>query len=255
MEPIDKIVAILAHRGRSDLARMLNGSSYLLNGSSTYGSRLFSTLTTVEIYSSIEQHEKLRQLADAEREAILEAFKAIYPVRDHSLEISWLEFFVDPNMPLPIPMADLMELKKVDFAYIHEQIQKCDERLNIADYEGAITNARNLLETICKYILDNMSVEYKDRDDLGNLYKKVSSNLNMDPSKYEESYFKEILSGCFSIVNGLANVRNALGDAHGKSQKTHYRPSQRHALFTVGIAKAISEYLYSSYLENQKGGG
>lgn len=252
MESIDKIIAILSRKGHSNLARLLKGSSYSLNISSTYGTRLFSTLTTAEIYSSLEQNEKLNQLNDSDINKIIEAFRVVYPVKANSIEISHIEFFVNPDLPIISGLAEISALKTVDYDYIREQIQKCDEKLNFGDFEGAITNARNLLETICKYILDNLDIEYKSKDELNSLYKKVSTQLNMDPSRYEEAYFKEILSGCFSIVNGLANVRNVLSDAHGKSKKSHYRPSQRHAFFTVGIAKSLSEFLYASYLDKKK---
>jgi Abortive infection C-terminus len=56
----------------------------------------------------------------------------------------------------------------------------------------------------------------------------------MHPSQHVEKSLKQILSGCFSIVQGLAAVRNELSDTHGKSKAKHYKLSERHAMFVVG---------------------
>ena len=60
----DKIIHILTYRNRPKLAQALRGTTYDLNESSTYGSRLYSRLTTVEVYAPIYQHDQLQKLAD-----------------------------------------------------------------------------------------------------------------------------------------------------------------------------------------------
>ena len=81
--------------------------------------------------------------------------RVLYPVRDNDIEINWIEFLVDPESPIPKPSRQVSRLNEIDFVYITEQVAKCDEKISSADFEGAITNARNLLESICKYILDD----------------------------------------------------------------------------------------------------
>ena len=252
MEDISKIIEILNYRKRSDLGLLLQGATYDLDITGTYGSRAFSSLTSAHIYSPIGMHEKLINISEEDQQEIIKAFHVIYPVRDNDIEISWLEFFVDPNASIPSSGRELSRLSEIDFSYISEQIVKCDQKIHIADYEGSITNARNLIETICKYILDDCGEKYKETAELPALYKKVISVLNMNPKHYEEKIFKEILSGCFSIIHGLASIRNVLSDAHGKSQKSYYKPTERHATFCTGVAKTLAEYLYSSYTDNIK---
>jgi hypothetical protein len=63
---------ILAFRGRNDLSRLLQRSRVELDESDQYGSYAFSLLTTAEIYSPIEDYERLSRLPDAERRLILE---------------------------------------------------------------------------------------------------------------------------------------------------------------------------------------
>ena len=251
MIPIDDILDILKYRKREDLARMLRGSSYELSVSNNYGSRLYSLLTTAEIYSPIDKYELLSKLSPEDEEEIIKALHVHYPVRDREPEIVSLEFFVDPGTPVPTTQRDVRKLRDIDFDYIKEQIDKCDEKINVGDYDGAITNARSLVESICKYILDEKRIEYSEKEKLASLYKKVSSAMNMDPSQYEEKPLKEVLSGCFSIVTGISNIRNILSDAHGKSRKSKYKTSERHAVLAVSISKAISDYLYSSFKERK----
>lgn len=133
------------------------------------------------------------------------------------------------------------KLKKLNQNYIQQEWQKALER-RADDPEGAITSARSLLETVCKFVLDTKQIQYKDSDDLPKLYKQASGTLNLSPTQHTENIFKEILSGSISIVKGLGSLRNKLSDAHGKGV-TYVKPSQRHAEFAVNIAGATSIFL------------
>lgn len=138
--------------------------------------------------------------------------------------------------------TDITEkLEKLNSSYIQQEWQKALVR-RANDPEGAITSARTLLETVCKYVLDTKKVLYQESDDLPKLYKQVSEALNLSPTQHTENVFKEILSGCISIVKGLGSLRNKLSDAHGKGIR-HVRPSPRHAEFAVNIAGATSIFL------------
>jgi hypothetical protein len=248
----DKIIHILTYRNRPKLAQALRGAKYDLNESSTYGSRYFSRLTTVEVYAPIHKHDQLQKLSDEEKAEIISAFQVLYPVRDNDIEINWIELLVDPEAPIPKAIRQVSKLYEIDFVYITEQIAKCDEKIAAADFEGAITNARNLLESMCKYILDDEKEIYEAKADLPDLYRQTSLLLNMHPSQHAERSFKQILSGCFNIVNGLAAIRNELSDAHGKSKIRHYRADERHAMFAAGVAKSLAEFMYASYTEKTK---
>lgn len=137
------------------------------------------------------------------------------------------------------------KIQELNQAYIHDEWQKALER-RASDPEGAITSARSLLETVCKFILDSRQVQYKDSDDLPKLYKQASETLNLSPTQHTENIFKEILTGCISVVKGLGSLRNKLSDAHGKGIK-YVKPSQRHAEFAVNIAGATSIFLLETW--------
>jgi hypothetical protein len=112
----------------------------------------------------------------------------------------------------------------------------------IDDPEAAITSARSLVESVCKHILEDNGVAAADNWELSKLYGETAKTLNLSPSGHEEQIFKQILSGCQSIINGLASLRNALGDAHGKSRSAG-RPASRHAELAVNVAGSLCLFL------------
>jgi len=133
---------------------------------------------------------------------------------------------------------------------LHELWQKALDR-RVGDPDGAITASRSLLETVCKYILDDLQIGYNEaRDDLNKLYRKTASTLNLSPDQHSEEVFKQILGGCSSVVNGLSSMRNKFGDAHGQSVKS-IKPAPRHAELAVNLSGAVSVFLLSTY-KNRK---
>lgn len=128
---------------------------------------------------------------------------------------------------------------------IHHEIQKGLERIN-SDPEGAITLARTILESTCKFIADERGIEYDDATDLPALYKKIAGELNISPEQHAEKIFKQILGGCSGIVSGLGTLRNKLGDAHGKGRKK-VKPAPRHAELAVGLAGSMAIFLIETH--------
>lgn len=97
---MNKIIKILQHREHPDLAELLKDARYEIDESSTYGSYLFSTLSTVEIYAPLEAHAELVSLSDEKKQAVIDAFLALYPPKAHSIEITGVQFYVDPNFDI-----------------------------------------------------------------------------------------------------------------------------------------------------------
>jgi len=133
--------------------------------------------------------------------------------------------------------------------FIHEQLEKCDAKLGAGDFDGAITNARSLVEAVLREMERRLSVEPPHTDgDLAKQYKRVAKLMNLDPNKKGlDAAFVEILRGLVSIVNGLATLRNTASDAHART----YRPEQHHARLAVNTAKTVVDFLFETY-EYQK---
>jgi hypothetical protein len=162
------------------------------------------------------------------------------------------------------PMFDLLEgrtskpaddsinerLKKSGSEYVHETWQKALERRE-QDPDGAITSARTLLEEVCRFVLDEQEEAYDEKADLPKLYGLAARKLNLAPSQHTEDIFKQVLSGCHSIVAGLGALRSKIGDAHAKG-KVGVRAAPRHAAFAVNIAGATASFLLETYEARQK---
>lgn len=141
-------------------------------------------------------------------------------------------------------------LRELNAEHVHEVWQRALDR-QATDPEGAITVARSTLESVCKLILGEEGVDYADGVELPTLYDETAKLLNLAPSQHTEKVFKQILGGCYSVVNGLAGVRNRLGDAHGKG-KAPVRPSPRHAELAVNLAGAMATFLVATYHERKR---
>ncbi len=135
-------------------------------------------------------------------------------------------------------------------AFSSEEVNRAWRRMvrRIADDpEGAITAARNLLETVLKHILDIRNIPYDhDRIELPDLFKKVQTELRLAPEQHQEQIFKQILGGCSGVVNGLGAVRNKLGDAHGSGSR-RIRPLPRHARLAVNLAGSMALFLTETH--------
>jgi hypothetical protein len=70
------------------------------------------------------------------------------------------------------------------------------------DPEGAITAARSLVESVCKYVLDREGIAYEDQADLPKLYGAAADALQLAPSQHAERDFKRILRGCHRSLRG-----------------------------------------------------
>jgi hypothetical protein len=114
------------------------------------------------------------------------------------------------------------------------------------DPEGAITAARAMVESVCKTILDDLEVDYGEKDDLPKLYRSVAAVLELTPEQRSDEQVKRILGGCASAVEGLGSLRNRAGDAHGKG-RIAYRLGPRHATLAVNLAGTIAIFLIETH--------
>ena len=135
--------------------------------------------------------------------------------------------------------------EKFDVEYVLKECNRIEKEAQ-TDPEDAITSAKEMVESTLKHILDSEGEQFNNNETLRTLYKKVSKIMNLSPGGHNENTFKITLSGMINIINGLDEVRNEYGDAHGKSKK-NYKPETRHAYLAINAARTITEFLLSSY--------
>ncbi|MCX6960737.1 MAG: abortive infection family protein [Verrucomicrobia bacterium] len=144
------------------------------------------------------------------------------------------------------------ESQEVNHVFIEEQVLKCDKKIEEGDFDGAITNARSLVEAVLIEIEKQLSPAPQQYDgDLVKLNKRVQMLLNLDPSRKDISdILRQVLSGLTSVVNGLAGMRNKMSDAHVAG----YKALKHHAKLAVNSAKTFADFIFDSY-SYQKGTG
>jgi hypothetical protein len=138
-----------------------------------------------------------------------------------------------------------LEPTHLSHAFIMEQLEKCRTKTSQGDYDGAITNARSLVEAVLMAIEKEFDANAPDYDgDLPKLYKRVQKHLNLSPGnpKISDS-LKQTLTGFISIIGGLSGLSNKMGDRHARE----YKPAAHHAALIVNAAMTFSNFIFDSY--------
>lgn len=122
-----------------------------------------------------------------------------------------------------------------------------------ADPELAIGTAKELVETACKTVLDDLQIPFEARDDLPKLVRATAKALERphtdipDAAKASDS-IRRLLSNLLTIADALAQLRNAYGTGHGRSAKAKVL-QPRHARLDVGAAATLSTFLFETHAE------
>jgi Abortive infection C-terminus len=148
---------------------------------------------------------------------------------------------VGSQIELSHPYENSVEITHI---FIDEQIKKCDKKLAEGDFDGAITNARSLVEAVLSAIEKEFNLNPPEYDgNLPKLYKRVQNHLNLSPGQESlAECLRQILSGLINIVSGLATLRNRMSDSHVIS----YKPLEHHARLAVNSAKTLCDFLFET---------
>lgn len=115
----------------------------------------------------------------------------------------------------------------------------------------AIGKAKELIESCCKTILDNLGVAYQHNTDLSHLIDATVSQLKLAPKNIpdtakEATTIKALLGNLRAIASNMATLRNAYGSGHGKTSSfTGLEP--RHAKLAVGSSITLVSFLWDTY--------
>lgn len=135
-------------------------------------------------------------------------------------------------------------IEKVGRTFIKEQMEKCDRKLSEGDFDGAITNARSLLESvICDVYKKMKGEEMQSKGDLIKDYKEIKELLHLVESDAVSNSLNQITSGLTSVVNGLASVSNKMSDRHNRK----IEPERHHTKLIINSVKVVIDFLYDQY--------
>lgn len=141
---------------------------------------------------------------------------------------------------------------RVDAEYISQQVTRMEGAVD-ADPDLAIGTAKEFVESICKTILEERNEEYGKNDKLTALVRKTTQVLQLTPSDIAETAsgaetIKRMLMNLATLVQGIAELRNAHGSGHGRSvSQARYRLTARHARLAVGSATTLGTFLYETH--------
>lgn len=118
----------------------------------------------------------------------------------------------------------------------------------------AIGTAKELIETVCKTILEEREKPVVGTPDIPSLTKAVLKELKLVPEGIQDAakgadLVKAILRSLGTIGNDLGQLRGLYGTGHGKTAKTQaLKP--RHARLAVGAAATLVTFLFETHQEN-----
>lgn len=115
----------------------------------------------------------------------------------------------------------------------------------------AIGKAKELIESCCKTILDNLGVDYKCNVDLSQLIDITIEKLKLKPQNISETVkeaasIKSLLGNLRAIATSMATLRNAYGSGHGKSA-SYKGLTSRHAKLAVGSSITLVNFLWETF--------
>lgn len=123
----------------------------------------------------------------------------------------------------------------------------------------AIGKSKELVESCCKTILDEMGIPWSANSDVPQLTNTVLKELNLLPDNVQSSdpgaaSIKALLGNLRAIPSKLAELRNPYGSGHGKSA-SFVGLEERHAKLAVGCSITFVDFVWSTYESKKRDKG
>ena len=140
--------------------------------------------------------------------------------------------------------------EKFSSDYLSRQIDLMLQ-MQVSDPTNAIGMAKELIESCCKTILDELGIAYTKDDDVPQLASKTMDTLNLLPANVNPNdrgadAIKAVLGNLRAIPTKLAELRNPFGSGHGKSA-SYQGLEVRHAKLAVGSSITFVDFIWSTY--------
>ena len=158
-----------------------------------------------------------------------------------------------PHRQLPLVKAIKDHAAMLDLEGLHRQIDRLATAAE-TDPALAVGTAKELVETVCKTILEDRGVT-PGNDDLPKLIRAVAKELSLLPDSVSErakgsNVIRRVLSNLGQVTQGLAELRNLYGTGHGRSARAR-GVQPRHAKLAIGSAATLATFLLETHLERK----
>jgi len=137
------------------------------------------------------------------------------------------------------------------FYSAYKDLEKAREAIRDGDLENAITVSIACLESTMRICHERLGKPLPERKQVTDLWKSARSLLdldNLDPS----GATRDVMNALSGVVSQLGNLRNALGDAHGKGIVAP-EVSESMAELAINVASTLSTVIVRRFTQ-VKGG-
>jgi AbiJ N-terminal domain 3/Abortive infection C-terminus len=154
-----------------------------------------------------------------------------------------------PSSALKLPEYQRLRDPQV----LDEHLRRIDAGIS-GDPAAAIASSKELVESVCKLVLDDYDIEYDRKDDLLDLYKAAAKALKLSaesvPASAKGSQAAQGAARALATtVQRLAELRNELGLGHGRTSTS--QALTRHARLAFNTASAVAEFMLDTWHERR----
>lgn len=144
----------------------------------------------------------------------------------------------------------------LDAGWMTMEIDRLENAIE-SDPPLAIGTAKELVETCCKTILTKRNISFTKSEDLGELTKKLTKELQLVPEGITDETkgadnIRLILRNLTQLTNNLAQLRGLYGTGHGRDGQ-HRGLQPRHARLAVASAVAFVDFVVATYNQRHSG--
>jgi len=115
----------------------------------------------------------------------------------------------------------------------------------------SVSAACNIVESVCKIYIADERLSMPAKQDLQSVWRVVKEDLGMNPQTIEDNDLRKILTGLFSIVDGIGAFRTHASTAHGAGRKS-YKVLPRHARLAINSAHSLVLYILETWDDRKK---
>lgn len=141
-------------------------------------------------------------------------------------------------------------LSRVDETYVARQVTRMEAAIP-DDPDLAIGTAKELVETVCKTVLDAHSIPHASDVKLHTLVKDALAVLHLVPDAIPQkeegaSAMRSVLGSLSAITSGISQLRRDYGTGHGKAAGSRGLDT-RHARLAVAAAVAFGVFVIETH--------
>lgn len=228
--------------------------SYIMLLDSIFDKRRF-----VELFRPAKSKKEVEALYMSIVTSAMDEINSVLYLRDHELIEDSGHFRIikyDEGLLLPHDLID------IDPSYIHNHINRCEDKIKREEFESVIEESRKLIESVLCKILAEEGIEYKKNGKIQSYFNDVKDLLqiqdctNIEKEDGDETNYPKYLSNLISALNEVmktvAKLRNTF--AHGNDTPECVKAKEYEARLAANAATTFSEYICSLYLDKKESG-